>query len=152
MKLPDVLDNSKNFVFSNWSNEDFKGVWAKEEFLIKAGEVKEFPMYLAYNFCKHFVDREMEKAGKGAFTGDDNAREPFEQKTIAEITAGTDSPALKAIKEAIKKEVEEVKSEATITVEEKTEEPKKAKKGKKKTEVKEEPIEDKKEEEFPDLK
>ena len=109
---PDVFDNDVRFVFSNWTNEDFIGKWETTFTTIKAGETMELPMYKAYNFCKHLVDREMNREGKANLMGNDDARKSFEDKTIAEITAGTDSPAMLALKEKIRAEMEDVKSPA----------------------------------------
>lgn len=101
-----VYDNEKRFIFNNWSNEDFECNWGGQSTLIKAGETKEFPMYLAYHFGKHFVDREMIKAGKSNLLGVEEERAVFGKKTIAEITGSTESPAMVALKEKIKKELE----------------------------------------------
>jgi hypothetical protein len=106
MELPATYDNERRYVFSNWTNEDFVGVWGGKTTTIKAGAILEVPMYLAYHYCKHLVDREMNKSGKASLIGDDSVRAPLEEKTICEITAGMDSPALATLKEQIKKEVE----------------------------------------------
>lgn len=39
-------------------------MWNREEYVIKAHETKQYPDWLAMHFAKHFVDREMNKAGK----------------------------------------------------------------------------------------
>lgn len=133
MRTPDVYDNTKRFIFSNWTAEDFTAVWAGEVTTVKAGETKELPMYLAYNFTKHLVDREMNRDNKSNLMGIDEERAAYENKTMVEIGEGTDSPALASLKAKI---AEEIKEETT----------KKAKKGKKE----EEKVEDKGE--FADLK
>lgn len=136
MENVDVFNNDRRFIFSNWSNEDFIGQWGGVQTIVKSGETKEFVMYLAYHFAKHFIDREMVKEGKGTLVGVDEMRKPYELKTIAEITAGTDSPALATLKKQIEEEVIEAQ--------------KGGKKKVKKEEVKEEVKEEKKE--FADLK
>lgn len=101
-----TYDNEKRYIFSNWSNEDFVGVWAGVSQTIKAGETTELVEYKAYNYTRHFVNREMMKDHKENSMDSAEARAPYEAKTVALIGAGTDSPALAAIKEKIKEEVE----------------------------------------------
>lgn len=121
MIYPETFNNERRYIFSNWSNEDFTGLWEGKEHKIKAGEVKEFPMYLAFHLCKHFVDREMNKSGKSNFMGDDGARKEYEEKTITEITGSTESPALAALKAQIKEELKEAEGKVTKKKEEKAE-------------------------------
>ena len=47
--------------FTNFSEEDFVGVWNGEEFLIKKGESILLQDFLAEHFAKHLVDRELNK-------------------------------------------------------------------------------------------
>lgn len=110
MEKVDVYNNDRRFIFSNWTVEDFTGKWETEFTTIKSGETVELPMYKAYNFCKHLVDREMNRIGQSNLMGNDDVRKPFEDKTIAEITAGTDSPAMAALKEKIRAEIEGTKT------------------------------------------
>lgn len=124
MQDPNTYDNERRFIFNNWSTEDFIGTWAGVSQTIKSGETVELPMYKAYHYCKHFVNREMDKAHV-TVQDSQEARQPFEVKTIAEITGAIDSPALASIKEKIKEEIE-------------IESGKKAKKETKTTKVKEE--------------
>lgn len=120
MKFPDVFNNERKFIFTNWSDEDFVGRWEYTMTTIKAGESIELPMYKAYNFCKHFVDREMFKVpGMESFVSIDEKRVPFEEKTIMEIGIGTDSPALQSLKDKIRAEIEaENKQDKKETIEE----------------------------------
>jgi len=118
MNTPDTYDNNRRYIFNNWSTEDFTGVWNGESTLIKAGETKEFPMFLAMHFCKHFTDREMSKAGKSTLLGIPEERNIYDTKTIAEITDGTDSPALASLKEQIRKEVEEAQTAPVVETKE----------------------------------
>lgn len=101
-----TYDNERKFIFNNWTSNDFIGMWGGQETLIKTGETKEFPMYLAYHFTKHLVDREMGRDGKEGSMSSMEARQPYENKTISEITAGTDSLALSSLKEKIREEIE----------------------------------------------
>jgi enoyl-CoA hydratase/carnithine racemase len=102
-----VFDNNKRYIFSNWTDEDFEGEWAGEKTLIKSGETKELTMALAYHFTKHLVNREMSRDNISHIQDVQEQRTPYEVKTIAEIVAGTDSPALASLKEQIKAEIEE---------------------------------------------
>lgn len=104
--MPNVFDNERRFIFTNWTTEDFTGMWEGNATLVKAGATIELPMYKAYIFCKHLVDREMNRDGRETQIGIDEARLVYEAKTIAEITGGTDSPALATLKEQIRAEVE----------------------------------------------
>jgi len=106
MQNPVVFSEDKRYVFNNWSSDDFIGRWDGVETVIKAGTSRELPEYLAYNFCKHFVDREMQKEKKEAWLSVEVQRAPYEEKTIAEIGAGTDSPALSSLTEKIRAEIE----------------------------------------------
>lgn len=107
MQIPNVFDNERRYIFNNWTTEDFTGTWAGAAEIIKAGETKEYPMYKAFHYTKHLVDREMIKEGKAGSMSSDEERKPLEDKTMAEIADGVDSPALASIKEKIRKEVEE---------------------------------------------
>lgn len=119
METVNTYNNDRRYIFSNWSNEDFEGQWGGEKTIIKAGETKEFVQYLAFHFTKHFVDREMTKEGKGTVVSVDELRKPYEEKTIAEITAGTDSPALATLKKQIEAEIIETQKGGKVKKEKK---------------------------------
>lgn len=108
-----VYDNSRKFLFSNWTNEDFVGKWGGVETIVKVGETKEFEMSLAYHFTKHLVDRELQKQGKSHLAGVPEERKPLEDKTLAELLVGQDSPALATLKAQIKAEVLEAEEKKT---------------------------------------
>lgn len=105
MQLPDVFDNEKRYIFTNWTGEDFVGTWSGVDTLVKPGESIEVPQYKAFHFTKHLVNREIEKSGRVAVDSPE-ARKPYEEKSMTEITAGIDSPALASIKQKIKEEVQ----------------------------------------------
>ena len=98
MKTPDVFNNDKQFIVTNWSKDDFTGHWAGQAFTIKAGESRQFPMYLAFHLTKHFVDREMIKEGKERLLAVEEARKDYEDKTMGELSEGMDSPAIQLLK------------------------------------------------------
>lgn len=115
---------------TNWSDEDFAISWTGEatndkglidgvpiEHTIRAGEVKTFPMYLAYYVTTNLVDREMYKIAKAApadskererlemAVANKDLRKPFEDKTIQEVVAGQESPEVAAMRASIRKEL-----------------------------------------------
>lgn len=96
MKKPDVFDPTKKYVFTNWSEEEFRCRYSNPEFsfsanprysqernnelyeeafkkhgikeeVIPAGGFKEVPEWLAFHLCKHFIDRELMKGIKRDF-------------------------------------------------------------------------------------
>lgn len=106
MEFPSKFNEDNRYIFTNWSNEDFIGVWSGAGTTIKAGATIELPEFKAYHYTKHFVDREMIKAGKEVLSGIDTEREPFEKKTMTLIDGTTESPALASLKAQIKAEME----------------------------------------------
>jgi hypothetical protein len=96
MIKPDVFDPTKKYVFTNWSEEDFRCRYANPEFafsanprysqernnelyeeaykkegikeaIVPAGKFIEVPEWLAFHLCKHFLDREIMKGIKRDF-------------------------------------------------------------------------------------
>lgn len=90
MIKPDVFDPTKKYVFTNWSDQEFRCKYANPEFsfsanprysqernnelyneefqkngikeaIVPAGGILECPEWLAFHLCKHFVDREIMK-------------------------------------------------------------------------------------------
>lgn len=144
MKMPEsTFNNDKRYIFNNWSNETFIGKWDGQAEIINPGEIKELPEYKAYYYTKHFVNREMDKVGKSAFSGIDAERAPFEEKTCTLITGDTESPALASLKDKLRAELQaEIKGTTEEVAVETTEEetpvdtPKTTKKTTKKTTAK----------------
>lgn len=130
-----IFDNERRYIFTNWTPSDFIGRWASQDRIIKVGEIVELPMYLAYHYAKHLCDREMIREHKEVWMGVPEKRKEYIDKTIVEITGDTESPALLAMKEKLRLEIEAEKSVTDTTVgqkEEVKEEKKKGVKGKKK--------------------
>lgn len=123
MVEPVTYDPERRFLFSNTTNEDFIGMFENTPTLIEKGKTIELSMFKAYLFTKHLVDREMMKDGKEGSMGSPEARKVYEDRIVAEITAG-DSPALATLKEKIK---EEIQAEETKKKEVKEKAPKKEK-------------------------
>lgn len=69
--------------FTNFSDEDFVGVWDREEFLIPAGESIMLQEYLAKHFAKHLIDRELNKQNKS--TNLVQYRNPMIEKCIGKV-------------------------------------------------------------------
>lgn len=107
MQFPNSFDENKRYIFTNWTTEEFRGSWGGQGQVVAAGETIEVPEYLAYHYTKHLVDREMQRDGKDSVMGVDEMRLPYEEKTMTAIGAGTDSPAMTALKEKIRAEVAE---------------------------------------------
>ena len=80
--------NEKNYVdvinFTNIDSEDFEGMWGGETTVIKAGETRPFPRFLAYHYCDHLVDKILHRQGVDA--GDKNKREELEQKILGTMS------------------------------------------------------------------
>lgn len=130
LKFDGVFDPRRNFAVTNWSDEDFTTNWTSEttdntglvdgpviEYTVKAGEVKTFPMYLAYHITTGLVDREMYRLANNApadskererlemSVANKDARKPFEDKTMQEVVAGQESPEIAAMRASIRKEL-----------------------------------------------
>lgn len=121
-----IYDPKRTFAVTNWSDEDITVNWrddAGDNFhTLHAGEVKTYPMYLAYYITDIFVDREMYKeaekipnlpdgsASKGrerlemAVVNRD-LRKPYEDKTMQEVIAGQESPEVTAMRAQIRKQL-----------------------------------------------
>lgn len=125
-----LYDPKRTFALTNWSDEDFTVNWqdpgpegtGDNIYTLHAGEVKTYPMYLAYFILKNFVDREMYKASAKVSNNPDGsssrAREraemavnnkdlwkPYEDKTMQEVIAGKESPEVTAMRAKIRAEL-----------------------------------------------
>lgn len=121
-----IYDNKRMFAVTNWSDEDFKINWRDESgdnwYTLHAGEVKTYPMYLAYFITKNFVDREMFKAAEKVPNNPDGSpsrqrerlematvnkelRKPYEDKTMQEVVEGKESPEVTAMRAKIRQEL-----------------------------------------------
>ena len=70
--------------FTNIGDEDFIGKWGGEEYLVKKGETKAFPGFLAKHFTKHLVDSLLIKRGVQEYSNPIN-REPLEKQILGEV-------------------------------------------------------------------
>ncbi len=125
-----VYDPKRKFAVTNWSDEDIEVNWkdagpqgtGDNFYKLHAGEVKTYPMYLAYYITQIFVDREMYKDAAKAPSNPDGSpskqrerlemavankdmRKPYEDKTIQEVIAGQESPEVTAMRAEIRKQL-----------------------------------------------
>lgn len=62
----------QNATFHNFSAEAFTGYWNGKPKTFKPGERVYMPAYLAEHFAKHLTNRELQRAGKDAYTSPKN--------------------------------------------------------------------------------
>lgn len=125
-----LYDPKRLFALTNWSDEDFTVNWqdpgpegsGDNFYTLHAGEVKTYPMYLAYFILKSFVDREMYKSAAKVPNNPDGTssrareraemamnnkdlRKPYEDKTMQEVVEGKESPEITAMRAKIRAEL-----------------------------------------------
>jgi len=61
--------------FINISGEEFIGMWGGQEYRVGAGEIKQYPKFLAEHLAKHLVDKILIQSGKDY--GSDALRKPL---------------------------------------------------------------------------
>lgn len=130
----------KAVLFTNWTDEDFVGMWNNEPYLLAKKTSRFYPEYLATHFAKHLTDREMNKA---KVTTDHFSRKEYLDKCFTEVIEASSAAAVNDLilnqPKQEEKVVEEPKAAALI-VEESTDVSvvEKKKLGRPKKEVKEE--------------
>lgn len=55
------IDREQEVVFTNWTDDEFVGVWNKKQWRMRGGRSFYLPFYLAEHFAKGLVDREILK-------------------------------------------------------------------------------------------
>lgn len=121
-----VYDPKKMFAVTNWSDEDITVNWHDDLgdnfYTLHTGETKSYPQYLAYFITGIFVDREMYKDAAKLPNNPDGSptkqreraemavvnkdlRKPYEDKTLQEIRAGEEDPAVTAMRAKIRQEL-----------------------------------------------
>lgn len=121
-----VYDPKKMFAVTNWSDEDVEVNWKDDVgdnvYVLHAGETKSYPQYLAYYMTGIFVDREMYKDAAKLPNNPDGSptkqreraemavvnkdlRKPYEDKTLQEVRAGQEDPAVTAMRAKIRQEL-----------------------------------------------
>lgn len=127
-KKEGIYDPTKRGAFTNWSNEDFVGVWAGEGITIKAGQTVTLPEHLAIKFTGEFVDREMVKEEMSNFVpsvkwptyeesektmvGIPSARTPYEKKTLKWLERSDESPEMQLLRMQV---LDEIKKDFTAS-------------------------------------
>ena len=70
--------------FTNIDISDYEGMWGGEITIIKAGETKPFPRFLAYHYAKHLIDKILLKGGNDY--GDELQRKPLEERILGIVS------------------------------------------------------------------
>ena len=76
--------------FTNVDSSDFEGMWGGEVTVIKAGETRPFPRFLAYHYAKHLIDKILLRGG-GDY-GDEVQRKPLEARILGTVSIPTELP------------------------------------------------------------
>lgn len=114
--------------FTNVDNQDYEGMFGGEVTIIKAGETKPFPRFLAYHYAKHLIDKIL-LAGSGDF-GDELRRKALEDKILGIVsvpvptTPSVSTPHIEEKIEDIKGKSSESEIKGFVGVPEKEEKPK----------------------------
>lgn len=82
MKEITKLNHLEVISFSNIDSEDFEGIYGGNPTLIKAGETRQFPRFLAQHFTKHLVNKILLKNKKDC--GNKLARKKLEDMILGE--------------------------------------------------------------------
>jgi hypothetical protein len=69
--------------FTNIDNQDYDGQWGGEITVIKAGETKQFPKFLAEHYCKHLVNKMIIRGGQD--WTNDLLRKPLEERILGNV-------------------------------------------------------------------
>ena len=69
--------------FCNIDSQDYEGMWGGEITVIKAGQTKQFPRFLAEHYCKHLVNKMLIKGGQD--WSNEIAREPLEKRILGVV-------------------------------------------------------------------
>lgn len=71
--------------FYNFTSEDFieeqGAMWNSRPYLVKAGEIKFYPVFLANHLCKHLINRELMRTNENALL-DSKLREALKVKIL----------------------------------------------------------------------
>ena len=105
-----MTEETKNLDVVNFTNvdiHDFEGMWGGQTTLIKAGETRQFPKFLAEHYCKHLVDRILLRSG--LVWTDAALRKPYEDKILGKVAIEVGKVEIK--KEAPKEEIKETPKE-----------------------------------------
>ena len=90
----DELDNLSVVNFTNIDSEDFAGMWGGKETIIKKGETKPYPKFLAEHYAKHLGKKMLIREGKDF--GNVKLLEELRLKIIGNVTVNVSEPEIKA--------------------------------------------------------
>jgi hypothetical protein len=69
--------------FTNIDKENYEAMWGGETTIIKAGETRQFPKFLAEHYCKHLVNKILIRGGQDWSA--ENLRKPLEDKILGKV-------------------------------------------------------------------
>lgn len=108
--------NYETVSFKNIDSEDFTGYWGGKPYLIKAGEVKHYPEFLALHFAKHLEDYIMQKKKIGLREFSERSKieseilgviekkeEILKEQNIAEQSSAQEEEAFAELQKSVKK-------------------------------------------------
>jgi len=79
--------------FTNVDSRDYEGMFGGEVTIIKSGETKPFPRFLAYHYAKHLINK-MLLAGSGDY-GDELQRKALEDRILGNVSVpATTTPSV----------------------------------------------------------
>jgi hypothetical protein len=79
--------------FTNIDSQDYEGMWDGATTIIKAGETKQFPKFLAEHYCKHLINKILIRNGQD--WSNIILREPLLKKILGEIAIPVESVEIK---------------------------------------------------------
>ena len=86
--------------FTNIDSQDYEGMWGGEKTIIKAGETKPFPRFLANHYAKHLIDKILLRGG-GDFSNE-LLRKPLADQILGNIARPSeDEPTVETPKGAV---------------------------------------------------
>jgi len=78
-------DSFETVPFYNFTSEDFTeeqgAMWNSRAYLVKAGEIKFYPIFLANHLCKHLINRELIRKNEASML-DPKLREELKNKIL----------------------------------------------------------------------
>mgnify|MGYP007068780424 CR=1 FL=1 len=78
-------DSFETVPFYNFTSEDFTeeqgAMWNSRPYLVKAGEIKFYPIFLANHLCKHLINRELIRTNETSML-DTKLRETLAKKIL----------------------------------------------------------------------
>lgn len=112
-----IVSRDQEIVFTNWTDEDFEGVWDKKTYKFSQGKSYYLPFYLAEHFAKHLADREYNKVFNSRLQEMKNkVGDQFDRKTLEHRVLNTIDVRNMSIQDFIDKCVTVLPSQEEIGV------------------------------------